>query len=46
LTALYPLEMPVNTEHLCFENVHLMGESATDPIELPGRALAALLYQL
>lgn len=35
LIALYPLEMPINTEYLDFENVRLVGDSATDPLELP-----------
>jgi hypothetical protein len=43
LTALYPLEMPINTENLWHESVHRMGDSATDLIDLPGSALAALL---
>jgi hypothetical protein len=34
----------MNTEHLGHEEAHLMGEGATDPIELPGSTLAALLF--
>jgi len=33
----------MNTEILDHEGIHLMGASATDPIEPPGSALAALL---
>jgi hypothetical protein len=43
LTALFPLEMPMNIEKFGHEEVHLMGESATDPMEPPGSAMAALL---
>ncbi|MBA4215613.1 MAG: hypothetical protein C0449_21315 [Polaromonas sp.] len=43
MTALYPLEMPMNTEKTGHAEAHPMGEGATDPIELPGSALAALL---
>ncbi|HEX5736942.1 MAG TPA: hypothetical protein VFY22_00410 [Hydrogenophaga sp.] len=32
----------MNTDIFDHEGVHLMGESATDPIEPPGRTLAAL----
>ncbi|HEX5738246.1 MAG TPA: hypothetical protein VFY22_07030 [Hydrogenophaga sp.] len=32
----------MNTEIFDFDEVYLMGESATDPIEPPGSALAAL----
>ncbi|PKO69331.1 MAG: hypothetical protein CVU22_05065 [Betaproteobacteria bacterium HGW-Betaproteobacteria-16] len=35
--------MPVNTEIFDHEGMHLMGEVATGPFELPGSALAALL---
>jgi len=34
----------MNTEDFGHERVHHMGESATNPIKLPGRALAALLF--
>ncbi|MDP2093244.1 MAG: hypothetical protein Q8K50_05050 [Hydrogenophaga sp.] len=43
MTALYPLEMPENTEFFDHEVIHLMGESAADLIEPPGRTLAVLL---
>lgn len=43
LPALYLLEMPISTERLGFENVQLMGEGATDPIEPSSGVLAALL---
>ncbi|HEX5738317.1 MAG TPA: hypothetical protein VFY22_07390 [Hydrogenophaga sp.] len=33
----------MNTENLGHEGAHHMGESATDPIEPPASALAALL---
>ncbi len=33
----------MDTEILDHEGAHLMGEGATDPIEPPGSALAALL---
>jgi hypothetical protein len=33
----------MNTENLGHGGVHLKGESATDPIDPPGGALAALL---
>jgi MYXO-CTERM domain-containing protein len=33
----------MNTEIFDHEVIHLMGEGATDPIEPPGSALAALL---
>jgi len=42
LTALYPLEMPVNTEPVAHEQAHLVGACATGRMEPPGRAPVAL----
>jgi MYXO-CTERM domain-containing protein len=37
------MEMPLNIESLGHEETRLMGDGATDPIEPPWSALAALL---
>jgi len=42
LTVPYPLEMLMNTEIFDHEEAHHKGVGATDPMELPGRTLAAL----